>query len=119
MLMDEHLDTGPMLLQREVEIPATMTAGELAASLAELGAELLIPSLDGLQKRSCETGSARQHPCQLRAADYQGNGPDPLEPRCKGDSQPYPGPQSLAAGPHGMPRIETASTEEHSSRSIS
>jgi methionyl-tRNA formyltransferase len=47
--MDEHLDTGPMLLQREVEIPGTMTAGELAASLAELGAELLIRSLDGLQ----------------------------------------------------------------------
>jgi methionyl-tRNA formyltransferase len=49
MLMDEHLDTGPMLLQREVEIPGAMTAGELAASLAELGAELLIPSLNGLQ----------------------------------------------------------------------
>jgi methionyl-tRNA formyltransferase len=49
MLMDEHLDTGPMLLQREFEIPGTMTAGELAARLAEVGAELLIPSLDGLQ----------------------------------------------------------------------
>jgi methionyl-tRNA formyltransferase len=49
MLMDEHLDTGPMLLKKEVEITASMTAGELAASLAEVGAELLVPTLDGLQ----------------------------------------------------------------------
>ncbi len=49
MLMDEHLDTGPMLLKREVEITATMTSGELASKLAIVGAELLIPSLEGLQ----------------------------------------------------------------------
>jgi len=49
MLMDEHLDTGPMLLHREFEISETMTAGELAAGLAEMGAELLIPSLDGIR----------------------------------------------------------------------
>jgi methionyl-tRNA formyltransferase len=49
MLMDEHLDTGPMLLKREVEITATMTSGELASRLALVGAELLIPSLEGLQ----------------------------------------------------------------------
>jgi methionyl-tRNA formyltransferase len=49
MLMDEHLDTGPMLLKRECGIPAEMTCGELAGSLAELGAELLLQSLDGLR----------------------------------------------------------------------
>jgi methionyl-tRNA formyltransferase len=49
MLMDEHLDTGPMLLKREVEIPVSMTSGELAAILANVGAELLIPTLDGLR----------------------------------------------------------------------
>jgi methionyl-tRNA formyltransferase len=48
MLMDEQLDTGPILLQREVPIPETATGGELATQLAELGAELLIPTLDGL-----------------------------------------------------------------------
>jgi methionyl-tRNA formyltransferase len=49
MLMDEHLDTGPMLLKKEVEVTASMTTGELAAILAEVGAELLIPTLDGVQ----------------------------------------------------------------------
>ncbi len=49
MLMDEHMDTGPMLLKREVEIPPAMTAGELADRLSAAGAELLIPTLDGLQ----------------------------------------------------------------------
>lgn len=48
MLMDEHLDTGPMLLKKEIEIGMTTTAGELAARLAEVGAQLLIPTLDGL-----------------------------------------------------------------------
>ncbi len=49
MLMDEHMDTGPMLLKREVAIAPSMTAGELAARLAEIGAELLLPTLEGLQ----------------------------------------------------------------------
>ncbi len=48
MLMDEHLDTGPMLLKEEVDIGPTETSGELAARLAEVGARLLIPTLDGL-----------------------------------------------------------------------
>ncbi len=48
MLMDEHLDTGPALLKSEVQIPETMTAGELSGQLARLGAELLIPTLAGL-----------------------------------------------------------------------
>jgi len=49
MLMDEHLDTGPILLKREAEITATMTSGELASRLAVVGAELLMLSLEGLQ----------------------------------------------------------------------
>jgi methionyl-tRNA formyltransferase len=49
MLMDEHLDTGPMLLRREVAIPEMMTAGELASQLSMVGADLLIPTLDGLR----------------------------------------------------------------------
>lgn len=52
MLMDEHLDTGAILLQREIRIGDAMTAGELADSLAHLGAELLIPTLDGLSDKT-------------------------------------------------------------------
>ncbi len=45
MLMDEGMDTGPILLQQEVEIMPDETAGELATRLAELGAQLLVLTL--------------------------------------------------------------------------
>lgn len=45
MLMDEGLDTGPMLLQRETEISARETAPQLLERLAHIGAELLSETL--------------------------------------------------------------------------
>jgi methionyl-tRNA formyltransferase len=45
MLIDEGLDTGPLLRQREVKIENGETAASLAARLAELGAPLLVGSL--------------------------------------------------------------------------
>ncbi len=52
MLMDEQLDTGPILLKREVHISEAMTAGELAQDLSRLGAEILIPTLEGLSDKT-------------------------------------------------------------------
>jgi methionyl-tRNA formyltransferase len=52
MLMDEHLDTGPMLLKQEVPIADTITAGQLSDKMAQVGAELLILTLAGLQDGS-------------------------------------------------------------------
>jgi len=46
MLMEEGLDTGPILLQRELDIGQNETAGELAARLSEAGAELLLTTLE-------------------------------------------------------------------------
>jgi methionyl-tRNA formyltransferase len=45
MLMDEGLDTGPMLTRRATPIGAMETAGVLTERLAELGADLLAESL--------------------------------------------------------------------------
>jgi methionyl-tRNA formyltransferase len=45
MLMDEGLDTGPMLAQRATLIEPDDMAGELATRLAELGAHLLVEVL--------------------------------------------------------------------------
>jgi methionyl-tRNA formyltransferase len=45
MLMEEALDTGPMLLQREIPIAAEDTTGTLHDRLAALGADLLIEAL--------------------------------------------------------------------------
>jgi methionyl-tRNA formyltransferase len=48
MLLDEGLDTGPILLARQTPIGPEETAADLAPRLARLGAELLIETLDGL-----------------------------------------------------------------------
>ncbi len=48
MLMEETLDTGAVLMVREYPIDVNMTGGELAGVLARMGADLLVPTLDGL-----------------------------------------------------------------------
>ncbi|HEY8395081.1 MAG TPA: methionyl-tRNA formyltransferase, partial [Thermaerobacter sp.] len=45
MWMDEGLDTGDIILQREVPLDESVTAGELHDRLAQLGAELLVETL--------------------------------------------------------------------------
>ncbi len=52
MLMDEGMDTGPVLLQEEVKIAPEDTAGSLSAKLSETGAHLLLKTLQGLENRS-------------------------------------------------------------------
>lgn len=48
MLIDEGLDTGPLLLSRATPIGAEETAAELEPRLARLGAELLLETIHGL-----------------------------------------------------------------------
>jgi methionyl-tRNA formyltransferase len=49
MLMDEGMDTGPMLLQDQLEISPDDTAGTLAPRLAELGGRLLVETITRLK----------------------------------------------------------------------
>ena len=49
-LLDEGLDTGPILLQRKVPISEDDTAGTLEGKLSEVGAELMLETLRGLQE---------------------------------------------------------------------
>lgn len=48
MLIDEGLDTGPVLAREETEIAPDEPAGDLGARLSALGAELLTATLTGL-----------------------------------------------------------------------
>ena len=48
MRIDAGMDTGDMLLQREIEIGSKETAPELAARLSEAGAPLIVETLRGL-----------------------------------------------------------------------
>lgn len=52
MRMDEGLDTGPILLQRQTRIGPGETAGRLADRLAVMGGELLVETLEGLARGS-------------------------------------------------------------------
>lgn len=47
MLMDAGMDTGPLLLQEKIDLPARATYHWLHDQLKELGAKLLIHALDG------------------------------------------------------------------------
>src|SRR5271154_982737 len=49
MLLEEGLDTGDMLLQREVPIGPAETAEDLYPKLSQIGAEMMIETLAGLE----------------------------------------------------------------------
>ena len=54
MRMDEGLDTGPMLLAESTSISAGDTAASVHDRLAELGATLIVSTLDGLMRKNIE-----------------------------------------------------------------
>ncbi len=47
MVMDEGLDTGPMILERRIPILPTDTTGTLHDRLKKLGADAIVPALEG------------------------------------------------------------------------
>ncbi len=52
MLIDKGMDTGHVLLQEETEINKEDTAGSLSRRLSKIGADVLMQTLEGLEKRS-------------------------------------------------------------------
>jgi len=54
MLMDEGLDTGPMLARYALPLTSTTTAPHLYTQLAQLGAERLCPTLEDLAAGKCQ-----------------------------------------------------------------
>ena len=65
MVMEEGLDSGPILLQEETPIGADETAGELSPRLAAIGGGLLIRTLEAL-----EAGAVEPRPQDAAAATY-------------------------------------------------
>ncbi len=65
MMLDEGMDTGDILLMRETPIAPDETAGSLHDRLAEMGADLLLETLDGLQ-----SGAVTPKPQDPDAATY-------------------------------------------------
>ncbi|NMA02954.1 MAG: methionyl-tRNA formyltransferase [Clostridia bacterium] len=65
MFMDEGLDTGDMLLKECISITSQMTTGEVHDKLAQLGGQLLIKTLNKLQK-----GQITPEPQNEKEASY-------------------------------------------------
>ncbi len=65
MRMEAGLDTGPVLLERVIDIDSRETAGMLHDRLARLGAEALLESLDGLI-----AGTLVAHPQSTNGVTY-------------------------------------------------
>ena len=65
MVMDEGLDTGPILLARSTPIDRYDTVSDLHDRLAHLGADMLVEALDGLN-----TGGLRPVPQPQEGAAY-------------------------------------------------
>ncbi len=62
MLMDEGLDTGDILLQEETEIIDEDSAETLSKRLSEIGASLLIKTIEGIKKGSLKPMPQRGTP---------------------------------------------------------
>ena len=115
-LMDEGMDTGPVLLSASTPIGAGETAGELAERLSRLGAEVLVETLarlDALTPTPQRHEEATLAP-RLKKADGRLEWTRPageLTDRIRG-CNPWPG--ALTATPSGPLRIWHARTLEGS-----
>ena len=72
MVMDEGLDTGPVLLQRDEPIEPEDDAGSLGERLARIGGGLLVQTLDGLAAGDLESRPQEGEPTfapRLKAED--------------------------------------------------
>ncbi|MFQ5794034.1 MAG: methionyl-tRNA formyltransferase [Candidatus Bipolaricaulia bacterium] len=74
-LMDEGLDTGDILLQREVQICKDDAAGTVHDRLAQLGGELIVETLSGLERGTLEPhpqpGDRESYAPKLKPEDGQ------------------------------------------------
>ncbi len=86
MKMDLGIDTGEILLQRECAIGLTETAGELRARLADLGADLLLETLEAHRRGELEP----------KRQDAQGASPAPPLTREDGRIDWSQGAESIA-----------------------
>ncbi|RME69527.1 MAG: methionyl-tRNA formyltransferase [Chloroflexi bacterium] len=109
MLMDEGLDTGPILAQRAVPIRPDHTRQSLTAELAEVGAALLLETLSGwlagtVQPRPQDDRQATLAP-RLKKEEGRINWEWPAEEIDRHVRAFYPWPGAFTEGPRGPIKI--------------
>ncbi len=97
MRMDEGLDTGPIVAQREVPLDGTELAPELEARLAEMGADLLVEVLPAwLEGTVTATAQPEEGASLTRMLQREDGRLDPAKPAVELERQvrayqPWPG----------------------------
>lgn len=97
MQMDEGLDTGPIIRQRSLPLTGCETTGSLTASLAQLGADLLIPTMEewsaGHLKPQPQADSSATYAPPLKKEDGYVRWEEDAESICRHvrAMQPWPG----------------------------
>ena len=105
MLLEEGLDTGPILLQQTMEIGPEQTAADLFDALAEAGASLVVETLAGLEAgrippRRQDDAQATLAPLLTREdgrMDFEARTAAELRNRWRG-FQPWPGAYTVLHG---------------------
>jgi methionyl-tRNA formyltransferase len=102
MQLDEGMDTGPVLLEREVAIGDDETSGELLARLAPIGAVALVDALSRLDTLAPkpQDGAEASHARMLTKADGAidfTQAPDLVAARIRG-VDPWPGARATLRG---------------------
>lgn len=104
MMTDKGMDTGDILLQKEVAILPGETAGELTERLAHIGAELLVETIEKIQQGVCPRNPQNHHQMsyypmlkkEMGLIDWQLTA-DEIVCRIRGLS-PWPGTYTYIAG---------------------
>jgi len=105
MLLEEGLDTGPILLQQQISIQPEQTAVDLFQELSVLGAPLILETLDGLADGSIKPAPQDHSKATLARIldredgrmDFAGHTATELWNRWRG-FQPWPGAFTTLAG---------------------
>ena len=102
MQMEEGLDTGPVLLEREIAIGPRETTGSLTAKLAQLGADAIVQalaSLDALEPRP-QDASAATYASKIAKSEAQLDWNEPCDvlDRKVRAFDPAPGAQAMVEG---------------------
>ena len=118
MFVEEELDSGPILLQRETKILRKETATELMARLAHLGADLLsetLASLDSITPRPQRDRDATFAPMLVRENGRirWSNDANAIERSVRG-MQPWPGAFTEYKSRRLMVSNSEALTQDHS-----
>ncbi len=116
MMTDKGIDTGDMLLQREIDILPAETAGELSIRLAQLGAQTLMETLALLVKGQCpripqEEAAHTYEPMlkkEMGSIDWRKSAQE-IENQVRG-LDPWPGTYTFF--PEGVLKIVQAQAEE-------